>query len=145
MRENPRNSDEPIMTKRHWITMGIYGIIIMGAVLSGMTLALNALGFSEARATTISFLILAFAQLFHVFDMRENGTKIFKNSVTENKYVWFALIICIFLLLIAVYVPFLANLLSLVDPGITGWLLIICGGLLPMIIGQVLKSLHLVK
>ncbi len=145
MKEQPRDSDEPIMTKRHWFTMSIFGLLIMGAVLTGMTISLNTLGFDNSKSTTISFLILAFAQLWHVFDMRENGTNIFKNGVTENKYVWFALLICIALLLASVYVPFLSNLLSLVDPGLNGWLVIIAASLTPMVIGQILKSLRLVK
>jgi P-type Ca2+ transporter type 2C len=103
------------------------------------------LGFTQSKATTISFLILAFAQLWHVFDMRENGTNFIKNGVTKNKYVWFALLICIALLSVAVYVPFLSNLLSLVDPGLDGWLVIMAASLTPMVIGQILKSLRLVK
>ncbi len=145
MEEPPRDSDEPIMTKRHWFSMSVYGVFIMIAVLTGMGLALNALDFGEAQATTISFLILAFAQLWHVFNMRENGTNIFVNGVTRNKYVWFALLICVALLLMAVYVPFLANLLSLVNPTLTGWLIVLAGSLAPMLIGQVLKEFRFVK
>jgi len=145
MKEPPRDSNEPIMTKRHLFTVGVFGLIIMGAVFLGMTFSLNRLGFTQSKATTISFLILAFAQLWHVFDMRENGTNFIKNGVTKNKYVWFALLICIALLSVAVYVPFLSNLLSLVDPGLDGWLVIMAASLTPMVIGQILKSLRLVK
>jgi Ca2+-transporting ATPase len=145
MEEPPRDSDVPIMTKRHWFSMSVYGVFIMIAVLTGMGLALNALDFGEAQATTISFLILAFAQLWHVFNMRENGTNIFVNGVTRNKYVWFALLICVALLLMAVYIPFLANLLSLVNPTLTGWLIVLAGSLAPMLIGQVLKEFRFVQ
>jgi Ca2+-transporting ATPase len=145
MKEPPRDSDEPIMTKSHWITTGIFGLLITGAVMIGLILSLKSLGFTEAKATTISFLILAFAQLWHVFDMHENESNIFVNSVTKNQYVWFSLLICIILLLIAVYVPFMANLLSLVNPGFNGWLVVISASLAPMMLGQVLKSLRLIK
>jgi Ca2+-transporting ATPase len=145
MKEPPRDSDEPIMTKSHWITTGIFGLLITGAVMIGLILSLKSLGFTEAKATTISFLILAFAQLWHVFDMHENEANIFVNSVTKNQYVWFSLLICIILLLIAVYVPFMANLLSLVNPGFNGWLVVISASLAPMMLGQVLKSLRLIK
>ncbi|MCB2209884.1 cation-transporting P-type ATPase [bacterium] len=145
MQEPPRDSAESIMKKRHWISIGVYGLLIMGAVLLGMTVALNSFGFSDAKATTVSFLILAFAQLWHVFDMRENGTGIFKNGVTANIFVWLAIVLCIGLLLAAVYVPFLADLLSLTDPGLSGWALILGASLAPMIISQVLKEFRLVK
>lgn len=145
MKEKPRDASEPIMTNRHWMTMGVFGVLITGAVLLGMTYALNRLGFDESRSTTISFLILASAQLWHVFDMRENGTNIFNNEITRNKFVWFALLITISLLLLAVYVPFLADILSLTNPGLNGWLVVLAASFSPMIIGQILKEFRLVK
>jgi Ca2+-transporting ATPase len=144
MEEPPRDSEESIMTKRHWVTMAVFGGLITGAVLGGMTIAINGLGFPETKATTVSFLILATAQLWHVFDMRENGTKIFSNAVTKNKYVWYALILSIILLLIAVYVPFVAEILSLTDPGVNGWLLVIGASITPLITGQILKEFRLI-
>jgi Ca2+-transporting ATPase len=143
MEEPPRNSGEPIMTKKHWVSMGIYGTLITASVLIGMTIALNALGFLQERATTVSFLILAIAQLWHVFDMRENGTQIIKNGVTKSKYIWFALGLSLLVLLSALYIPFLANILSLVDPGLEGWLVVILGSFAPMFVSQVLKELRI--
>lgn len=145
MEEDPRKADEPIMTQRHWISMGVYGALITAAVLLGLTFVLTNLGFSSKKSTTVSFLILATAQLWHVFDMRENGTNPFVNSVTKNKFVWIALIITIALLLIAVYVPFMADLLSLVKPGLNGWLVVLVASFTPMIISQILKEFRLVK
>ena len=144
MEEAPRGSDEPIMTRRHWLSMSIYGALITAAVLLGMTFVINTLGFSQTKSTTISFLILATAQLWHVFDMREKGTNIFVNAVTKNKFVWFALLITITLLLMAVYIPFLADLLSLTSPGLSGWMVVLIGSVTPIIISQLLKKLKLV-
>ena len=145
MEEDPRKADEPVMTKSHWISMGVYGALITAAVLLGMTFVLTNLGFSSEKSTTVSFLILATAQLWHVFDMRENGTNPFVNSVTRNKFVWIALIITISLLLTAVYVPFMADLLSLVKPGLNGWLVVLVASFTPMIISQIIKEFRLVK
>lgn len=145
MKEDPRDSNEPIMTRRYWISTGIYGVLITAAVLSGLNFSLSQLGFQTQKATTISFLILATAQLWHVFNMRENGTNLFVNAVTKNKFIWFALIITIGLLLSAVYVPFLADILSIVNPGLTGWLIVLIASITPMIISQGLKSLEIVN
>ncbi len=145
MEEDPRDASEPIMTRRHWISMGVFGGLITAAVLIGLAFARNTLGFSGSKATTVSFLILASAQLWHVFDMRENGTNIFKNEITKNIFIWLALLITIALLLIAVYIPFLADILSVTNPGLDGWLLVLIASLAPMIISQVLKTFRLVK
>jgi magnesium-transporting ATPase (P-type) len=46
------------------------------------------LNMAQEQAVTLSFLTLAFAQLWHVFDMRERGSSFARNDVTENAYVW---------------------------------------------------------
>jgi P-type Ca2+ transporter type 2C len=145
MEDPPRASDEPIMTQRHWFSMGVYGVLIMIFVILGMLLSLHLFEFEAQRSTTISFLILAFAQLWHVFDMRKNHTSLFKNGVVRNRSVWMALVLCVLLLLAAVYVPFLSRLLSISTPGPMGWLIVLGGSLAPMFISQILKHFNLVE
>ncbi len=145
MEDPPRASDEPIMTRRHWVSMGVYGVLIMAFVILGMLLSLHVLEFEAQRSTTISFLILAFAQLWHVFDMRKNHTGLFKNGVVRNRTVWMALALCVLLLLAAVYVPFMSRLLSISSPGPVGWLIVLGGSLAPMFISQILKHFNLVE
>jgi Ca2+-transporting ATPase len=145
MEDPPRASEEPIMTRRHWFSMGVYGVLIMIFVILGMVLSLRVFDLGPQRATTISFLILAFAQLWHVFDMRKNHTGLFKNGVVRNAFVWMALALCILLLLAAVYVPFMARLLSISRPGLTGWLMVLGGSLAPMLISQMLKHFDFVE
>jgi P-type Ca2+ transporter type 2C len=144
MSDAPRDSDEPIITNRHWSSMGIYGFLITGTVIIGMFIALNNLSFEAIRATTIAFLILAFSQLWHVFNMRKNSTNIFRNEITENPFIWIALSISICLVLLALYIPFLADLMSLVNPGLNGWLLVIGASLIPLVIGQLLKTMKVI-
>lgn len=145
MEEPPRNAKEPIMTRNHWITMSVFGLIITGSVLGGMVFVLNLMGFSDTQATTTSFLILALAQLWHVFNMRETGSKIFINEITSNKYIWMALLLSVLLLLLAVYSPFMASVLSLSPPGLKGWSIILIASFLPVIVGQLLKEFKLIK
>lgn len=49
------------------------------------------------------------------------------------------------LLLIVVYVLFLAELLSLVKPDMNGWLVVLIASLTPMFISQIFKEFRLVK
>jgi P-type Ca2+ transporter type 2C len=144
MQESPRDSKEPIMTKHHWVSMTVYGSLITAAVLIGMHFAFNVIGFDKARSTTISFLILALAQLWHVFDMRTNGTGILSNAVTKNKYVWLALALSSVIILAAIYIPFLADILSLRNPGWRGWVIVVVASFAPMLVSQLLKELDLV-
>jgi P-type Ca2+ transporter type 2C len=144
MQEPPRDSKEPIMTKHHWISMTVYGSLITAAVLIGMNIAFNTIGFDKTRSTTISFLILALAQLWHVFDMRTNGTGILRNAVTKNKFVWLALTLSLVIILAVIYIPFLADILSLSNPGLRGWMIVVIASLAPMLVSQLLKEFGLV-
>jgi len=139
----PRDPKESILERRHWVLISAYGFLITIAVLGVLVVALQGLGFTREKAMTVSFLTLAFAQLWHVFNMRERGSKFVMNEITRNRYVWGALLLCISLILIAVYVPGLATVLKVVDPGMDGWSLIIAASLFPLIVGQGIKALRL--
>ena len=91
------------------------------------------------------FLTLAFAQLWHVFNMREPGVGFLQNDIVRNPYVWGALALCTGLILLAVYLPPLANILSVVHPGPTGWALILSMSFVPLVIGQILKTMGVGK
>ena len=92
---------------------------------------------NEKEAVTISFLTLAFAQLWHVFNMRDRSSGVFSNAVVRNPFIWGALALCTVLLLLTVYVPLLADILKIANPGFAGWMLIAGFSFLPLIVGQV--------
>jgi P-type Ca2+ transporter type 2C len=139
MKRPPREPKEPILTRGHWIAIGGYGILICGMVLAAFALAFVWLEAEESRAVTVSFLTLAFARLWHTFNMRDTGTAFFRNEVTRNPFVWAALALCAGLLVVAIYLPGLSLVLSLEPPGANGWLLILGMSLVPWAVGQILK------
>jgi P-type Ca2+ transporter type 2C len=139
MNRPPRQPNEPILTRSHWFAIGGYGILICGMVLSAFALAFMWLEATEGRAVTVSFLTLAFARLWHIFNMRDPETAFFRNEVTRNPFVWAALALCTGLLLVAIYLPGLSTVLSIEPPGTNGWLLILGMSLVPWAVGQILK------
>ncbi|TXT57942.1 MAG: ATPase [Candidatus Thorarchaeota archaeon] len=141
MNRPPRGSDEPIITKNHWLSIGSYGSIITTAVLVTAMVSSSILNLGVAVVGTMVFLTLAFSQLWHVFNMRSSESDILNNEVTTNPYVWVAIALCVPLLIVPVYLPGLSTLLSLVDPGLLGWGIIILLSLAPLIIGQVWKTI----
>ena len=94
MKHPPRDPKESMITRRHWVLISGYGFLITASVLGALDLALICFGRPDERAVTISFLTLAFAQLWHVFNMRERHSNWFLNDITCNKYVWGALALC---------------------------------------------------
>ncbi|MEA5500650.1 cation-translocating P-type ATPase [Limnoraphis robusta] len=141
MKQKPRDRSEPILPRRHWMAIVLYGVIISLTVLGVFWLCLTRLGMEEEQAVTISFLTLAFGRLWHVFNMRDSNSGLLRNEVTQNRYVWLALLVCTGLLSMAVYISPLANVLQLVNPGWQGWGFILAGSLIPLVIGQILKAI----
>jgi Ca2+-transporting ATPase len=139
LKRPPRDPKEPVLSKQHWLAIGGYGIAITIAVLGALSYALVTLNMEERRAVTVSFLTLAFAQLWHVFNMRDRGSSFLHNDITRNRYIWGSLLLCVGLLLAAVYLPGLNTVLKVVDPGTNGWILILVMSIVPWIIGQLWK------
>lgn len=138
----PRDAREPILTRQHWIAIGGYGLLIAASVLVVFRIALTSLGMEPDRAVTVSFLTLAFARLWHVFNMRDGGSHPIDNDVTRNPFVWGALGLCSALLLAALYLPGISTALHMIPPGTNGWSLIFGMSLVPLLVGQVMKQLR---
>jgi Ca2+-transporting ATPase len=139
MTRPPRDSDEPILNNKDWLGIGGYGLLITAAVLGVLFIALSQPDLNQRDAVTMSFLTLAFAQLWHVFNMRTEGSKLFDNTITRNPYVWGALVLCIILILSALYIPVLAEVMQVTPPGFGSWLIVIGMSLSPLVVGQLVK------
>ncbi|MDH3267034.1 MAG: HAD-IC family P-type ATPase, partial [Gammaproteobacteria bacterium] len=141
MQAQPRRSSEAILMRSHWVSIGAYGAVMALTVLGAMTIALQFLTFEREQAVTVSFCTLAFAQLWHVFNMRNNVKCIIDNEISRNLWVWIALAVCTALILAAVYVPLLGDVLRLADPGKVGWIVIGFASLVPLISAPVVAQI----
>jgi Ca2+-transporting ATPase len=135
-------ADEPLMTRSHWLRIALHGTVISMSVLGAMAVAVLYLGFETTHAVTISFCTLALAQLWHVFNMRDDASRLLINEITDNIWIWIAIVICLALIAMAVYAPLLSGLLELAHPGIAGWLLIIIilASVIPLLLDPVVRS-----
>jgi Ca2+-transporting ATPase len=140
MNTPPRDPDESILTRTHWTELGLYGTMIAVATVSAFVIGggMYAGGMGTDEVVTMSFLTLAFAQLWHVFNMRELTSGIVRNEVTENAYVWGALGLSALLVIGTVYVPGVSLALSTAPIGLESWLVVLGMSLLPLGAGQVL-------
>ncbi len=141
MDEPPRDPKESLISRRSWGFVTVFSSIITVSVLLTLVLAGRKLGLSEGQAITCSFLTLALSQLWHVFNMRDNGSGFFINEVTKNRFIWGSLLFCGGLLVAAVFVPGLSKVLKLENPGLSGWGLVLGMSLVPWVLGQVYRSL----
>jgi Ca2+-transporting ATPase len=140
----PRDPEESIMTRTHWSELGLFGILISAATIGAFVIGggIYAGGMATDEAVTISFLTLAFAQLWHVFHVRDITSGLVRNEITGNLYVWGALGLSSVIIFGAVYLPGISLGLSTAPIGLEGWLLVFGMSLLPLVIGQVERELR---
>jgi len=139
MKKRPRPFAEPLLTRSHWMRIVMHGFVLAGVVLAAMAIAITQLGANTEQAVTISFCTLTLAQVWHVFNMRDNIRNPFVNEITRNPWIWLAVATCILLLLSAVYLPWLSNVLEISHPGADGWLLIVGMSVVPIIVGPIVR------
>ena len=136
MQRPPRDPQQAMLRRADWWRIVYFSGLITASTLSVFGLALGRYALGREQAVTIAFLTLAFAQLWHVFNMKRLTSPVLRNEITKNGYVWAAIAMCVALLVIAVYLPALASVLRLAPPSVTGWLLVGAGSLLPLIASQ---------
>ncbi len=142
MKNPPKNPQEPILTKNHWGLILLYGVIMTLFVDAAYLFSYYYWDVSKELANNVAFFSLAFAQLWHVFDMRESVEHIFINQVTKNKYIWYALLFCSAALMAAYFIPGLANILSIQAMDLKLWILIGVTSISPIIIIQIIKIIY---
>jgi Ca2+-transporting ATPase len=139
MKQPPRPTSEPFLARRQWIAVVVWASLITMSVFAAMAAAGYWLRLDSKGAVTVSFMTLAAAQLWHVFNMREPGSGRLRNEITYNPWVWGALALCAGLLVAAVELPPFASILQLQDLDARGWSLVAAASALPMLLGLLPK------
>jgi Ca2+-transporting ATPase len=139
MRMAPRPAGEGLLTRRHWLEIALYGVIMAIVVLAAMAVASFCFEFDREKTVTVAFCTLALAQIWHVFNMRASQGRLFDNEIVRNVWIWLALGLCLILIFAAVYLPPLSNVLRLTDPGRSGWLLILAFSLVPLFVAPAVR------
>jgi Ca2+-transporting ATPase len=91
-----------------------------------------------ARAMTMTFMALGFAQLFHLGNARSRGPVVGRRAATNVPAIA-ALVIVTILQVAAVHLAPLARVLHAVPLDVADWMIVIGAALIPATAGQVLK------
>lgn len=145
MKQPPRDPKTPLMDTRDWRLSVFYALVLTGSVLGLYGYGTGPLGLSPAVGNTITFYSLALAQVVHVFNLysgegRPSFRTMVNNEITRNRYVWLATALCVLILLLTYYVPFLRNVLSIQPLGAAPLELIVGAGVLPFLIVQAVRK-----
>ena len=144
LRRPPRDPREPLLGRSQWLFIAGFGALLTASTLTALVIGRYWLELGGDALVTVSFLTLAFAQLWHVFNMRGAGSPVLRNAVTRNPYVWMAVALCTTILVLAVYVAPLAEALQVVPPDWAGWTLVMAASVAPLLVGMLVGAFRAV-
>jgi Ca2+-transporting ATPase len=139
LKRPPRNPKEPILDRAQWLAIVLHGVSLAAATFGALALARLWLGLDERAAVTVTFLTTAFAQLWHVFNMRHPASGLIDNEITRNPWIWAALALCAGILVTAAFVPTLSRMIHLVSLDIEMWGVVLVMSLAPFLIGPIAR------
>jgi Ca2+-transporting ATPase len=140
MARPPRDPKESILGRTQWLKISAQSIALASGTFGALAIGQFWLGLDHGSVVTVTFLTLAFAQLWHVFNMRGAGSGLLENEVTRNPWVWASLVLCTALLVGPAYWRPFAGVLQLVQPDLTMWAIILGMSLAPLFVTQLVSA-----
>ncbi|MEQ9409789.1 MAG: cation-transporting P-type ATPase [Fuerstiella sp.] len=145
MKRPPRDPQESLLTPR-FVSL----IVWQGSLLTVVTLFAFGVGMhwhgtegeGLRKATTMAFMTLAVAQVFHAFNARSQKRSAFTDRLFTNGWLWAAVGMCLLLQAAAVYVPLLQKVLHTVAPTVSDWGVIAACSLLPVAVVEFVKLIQ---
>jgi Ca2+-transporting ATPase len=146
MHRSPYNSVVAIIDRKRWIALFTYSAIItvttLSAVLTGHVLLHIQGGWNGALCNNVLFYTLIFSQILHVFNMAfEKEVPFYKTKVFQNKYVWYAVVGCIFITLLSMWIPLIREVLKVTVHTWEDWGIGILFSLLSFLLIQFFKKM----
>ena len=136
LKRPPRNPREPILGRSQWAVIVLHSLALTAATFGALAAAWLWLDLDGRSTVTVTFLTLAFAQLWHAFNMRHPRSGLLRNEVTRNPWLWGALLLCTALLAAPPYVPPVAEIMHLVPPTPIMWVVILGASVAPLVVTQ---------
>lgn len=148
MKHKPRNPSEPLLKTKQWYAVWIYAAVIsictLGAVFFSHYFLHTGKHFDPKLCNNILFFTLIFCQLFHVFNMASVKTSFFKSEVFRNRYVWYALLFSVFVLITIFFIAPAKEALNIQTLKTDEWFLVIASAALSLIVIQILKRTNVI-
>ena len=141
MDKPPRKPDEPIMTLKLWKATIIYGLCITAGVLGITAYSHFVLKLNPNEINNMAFFTLIFAQLLNVFNMPKLHLSFFKNEVTLNPWIWYAIAFCIFITGVAYLIPPIAKALSIMPLSADKFVVVVLFGFASLGLTQIFKRI----
>ena len=139
MKRKPISSKKGIFSDGLWSKIIIEGIMIGALTLVSFNIGNKYFGLEVGR--TMAFLSIGFLELIHSLNIKSEKS-IFETGLLENKYLIGSIILGIFVQIIVVIIPTLAEIFKLVPLNSIQWTITIIISLLPIPIMELQKRIN---
>ena len=116
-------------------------VIFHGIIISMITLIAYYIGYLDSpnEGVTMAFITLCLSQIIHSLNQHSSTISFFSKKHARNWYLYLAMLISLIVLLMLVFIKPIATFLSLQQPTLLEWLIIIILSLVPLIIVEIHK------
>ena len=140
MRRPPRSPQAAILSTRMVRLTTGYAVLIASCALAAAWWGMHSHPDEPAYVTTLAFMTLAFAQVFHLGNARSAEPVIRPARIVANRYALGAVAVVLTLQMLAGFWAPLAHTLGVVPLGWHDWLIVGALGVLPGVAGQVVNA-----
>jgi len=139
MERPPRPVNEPIINRLMTIGISVQTVAITAVVLGAFYIGRRWDPTSPLLAESMAFVTLSASELLRAYTARSERASLFRLGVFSNKYMQYAVLLSIVLLMAVVYVPFLQPIFNTVALGVREWTLILPLLLVPSVAAEITK------
>jgi Ca2+-transporting ATPase len=139
MNRPPRNPDEPIINREMVIGTAIQAIAITVATLGAFRIGLALAPDNVAHAQTLAFATLSISELFRAYTARSERYNIWQIGVFSNRFMQWAVLSSLAILLAIIYLPFLDPIFGTTFLTPRDWLLVLPLIMLPSLVAEITK------
>lgn len=140
----PRPRSEPLLNREMKLLIFVISIIV-DLVLLSLFVYLLRLNLDLTYIRTLIFAATGFDSLLYAFSVRSIKTSIFTENPLKNKYLVGAVIISFFVLISAIYVPFMQILFKTVNLGLNDWMIVVSLAVFKVILIEIIKQVFIIK
>ncbi|MFC1879277.1 calcium-translocating P-type ATPase, SERCA-type [Chloroflexota bacterium] len=140
MNHPPRPPKEPVINRNMQIGILVQAIVMTAAVLVAFVYGLNRFPDNLVAAQTVAFSTLVVSELLRAFTARSEFYALSKIGIFSNRWMLWAVLSSLLLLLAVVYVPFLQSFFGTVALSLQDWLVISPLMLLASIAAEITKA-----
>ncbi len=135
MKHPPERAEKALFSRSSMLSVAVFSLYITGVTVGAYAFTL--ISFGNAQATTVAFLILSFAELFHAFNIRSGRRSAFSGVLT-NKTLLLTVALGVGVNVALCFSPFAGAFgIAALTPGL--WLLTIAAALSVVPFGELYK------